>query len=115
MRPGGGLPAQAAQLAQRRGHAGPVGRVGLGAVVHVALLDEVRRIAQRARGVVEQALLLRRVVAAEQRAGLAEVVAVVLAEIPEIGIAADAQRRLAVLWLLLPLAVACLLYTSRCV
>lgn len=60
----------AGQLLQRGGNAGAVGRVGLVAVVDVALLDEVRCIAQGAGGVFEQALLLGIVVAAEQRAGL---------------------------------------------
>ena len=72
----------------------------------MALLDEVRRIAQGAGGVGEQAVLLCLVVAAEQRTGLAEVVGVVLTEIPEVGVTADLHRRLAVLRLFLPLAVA---------
>src|SRR5690606_39602896 len=49
---------ECAQLAQRGLDAGAVGRVGLAAVLHVAALDEVRRIAHRAGGVVEQQLLL---------------------------------------------------------
>ncbi len=72
----------------------------------MALLDEVRRIAQGTGGVGEQAVLLCLVVATEQRTGLAEVVGVVLTEVPEVGVAADLHRRLAVLRLLLPLAVA---------
>ncbi|KAG1395850.1 hypothetical protein G6F59_013919 [Rhizopus arrhizus] len=43
---------------------------------------------------------------ARARTRLAEVVGIVLTEVPEVGIAADLHRRLAVLRLLLPLAVA---------
>src|SRR3546814_8146097 len=47
-----------AELAQRGFDPRAVGRVGLRAVADVALLDEVRGVAHRAGGVVEQRLLL---------------------------------------------------------
>ncbi len=87
-------------------HARAVGRIGLAAVGDMATLDEVRRIAHCARGVVEQHLLLCRRHQAEQVARLLVVVGVVFAEIPEVGVAVDPQRRLAVLRLRLPLAIA---------
>src|SRR3546814_5313934 len=71
--------------------------VGRRAVADVALLDEVRGVAHRAGGVVEQRLLLRRGHQPEQVAGLLEVVVVVVAVVPPVRVSADLQRRLAVL------------------
>src|SRR5690606_17772350 len=95
-----------AELAQCRLHAGSIRRIGLRAVVDVALLDEVRRVAHRARGVVEQQLLLVRCHQPEQVARLLVVVGIVVAEIPPVGVAGDLQRRLAELRLFLPLVEA---------
>src|SRR3546814_6870093 len=75
-------------------------------VVDVALLDEVRGVAHRAGGVVEQRLLLLRGHQPEQVTGLLEVVVVVVAVVPPVRVAADLQRRLAVLRLFLPLVEA---------
>src|SRR3546814_12740158 len=77
-----------AELAQRSLDARAVGRVGLRAVVDVALLDEVRGVAHRAGGVVEQRLLLLRCLQPEQVTGMLEVVVVVVAvrtEAPRLG------------------------------
>ena len=78
----------------------------MGAVVDVALFDEVRRIAHGAGGVVEQHLLLFGRHQAEQSTRLAEIVVIVFAVIPEIRIAGDFQRWFFELGLLLPLAKA---------
>src|SRR3546814_6907250 len=83
-----------AELAQRGFDTRAVGGVGLRAVADVALLDEVRGVAHRAGGVVEQRLLLCRGHQPEQVAGLLEVVVVVVAVVPPVRVSADLQRRL---------------------
>ena len=67
------------------GHARPVRGVGLGAMADMAQLYLAGRIAHGAGGVVKQHLLLRRCHQAKQGARLAEVVGIVLAEIPMVG------------------------------
>ncbi|MPN43794.1 hypothetical protein SDC9_191355 [bioreactor metagenome] len=71
----------------------------------MAALDFLRRIAHGAGGVIEEALLLVGLHQAEEIAGLREVVAV-LAVVPVVGHAFDGQRRLTVIRLFIPLAVA---------
>ena len=69
-------------------------------------LDFLGGVAHGPGGVFEQDLLLGRRHQAEQQARLGVIVAVVLPEIPLVGIAPDRQRRLLELRLLLPFAVA---------
>ena len=72
----------------------------------MAVFDEVGRIAHGSGGVVKQRLFLRGIHQVKQRTRLAEIIAVVFAEIPVRGVAVDFQRRLGILRLLLPLAEA---------
>src|SRR3546814_20107779 len=92
-----------AELAQRGFDPRAVGRVGLRAVAAVALLDEVRGVAHRAGGVVEQRLLLCRGQQPDTVAGLLEVVVVVVAGVPPVRVFADFPRGLAALRLFLQL------------
>src|SRR5690554_6726224 len=95
--------AEGAQFTQGGFHTRTIGWICLGAVVDMALLDEVWGIAHGPCGVVEQRLLLFRSHQAEQVAGLLEVVVIIFPEVPPIGVAVDLQGRLPELGLLLPL------------
>jgi hypothetical protein len=75
-------------------------------VSDVPQLDFLVRAADGPGGILEQPLLLVRGQGAEQVAGLREVIVVVLAEVPVVGVTGDRQRRLPEVGLFLQRAVA---------
>src|SRR5882757_9309281 len=87
--------------AQRLRDAGAVGRIRLGAIGNVPLLDVQPGVAHRPRRVLEQHLLLRRRHLPEQAAGLLPIV-IVDTVVPMRRIALDRHRRLGEIGLVIP-------------